>query len=202
MFVGHRYRSVRKQSSGSGGNAASPSWTFAVRSTAAGAPSTPWWRRSVGFLRPRGHERRRALSVTEREEISRGFARGCSLRQIGRHLRRAPSTVSREVRRQEAARTIAPPWRTHAPGTAPAGRSGAGSRAHSASARWWRRSWPGTGPRSRLRGGFNGPFRTILVLHVSHETIYRSGRPTSAGRSRIETALAIPWLRCRVRVAG
>lgn len=39
----------------------------------------------------------RHLSVTEREEISRGIATGESLRQIARRLGRAPSTVSREL---------------------------------------------------------------------------------------------------------
>ena len=42
---------------------------------------------------------RQALTLSEREGISRGVARGVSLRQISRELGRAPSTVSREVRR-------------------------------------------------------------------------------------------------------
>ena len=42
---------------------------------------------------------RQALTLSEREAISRGVARGSSLRQISRDLGRAPSTVSREVRR-------------------------------------------------------------------------------------------------------
>ena len=41
----------------------------------------------------------RALTVTEREEISRGLATGVSFRQIGVRLGRATSTVSREVDR-------------------------------------------------------------------------------------------------------
>ena len=40
-----------------------------------------------------------ALTLSEREVISRGVARGLSLRQISRDLGRAPSPVSREVRR-------------------------------------------------------------------------------------------------------
>ena len=40
-----------------------------------------------------------ALRFEEREEISRGMAVGRSLRQIARSLGRAPSTMSREVRR-------------------------------------------------------------------------------------------------------
>jgi len=41
----------------------------------------------------------RVLSLTEREEISRGLAEGLSLRTIARRLGRAPSTVSRGVAR-------------------------------------------------------------------------------------------------------
>jgi IS30 family transposase len=39
------------------------------------------------------------LSAVEREEISRGLAAGESLRSIGRRVGRAPSTISREVKR-------------------------------------------------------------------------------------------------------
>src|SRR5580658_5202948 len=40
-----------------------------------------------------------ALTLTEREEISRGIASGTSIREIARGLERAASTVSREVAR-------------------------------------------------------------------------------------------------------
>ena len=54
----------------------------------------------TGEISPPARQRaRRALSLTEREAISRGLARGASLRPISRQRRRAPSTVSREVRR-------------------------------------------------------------------------------------------------------
>ena len=55
---------------------------------------------STGGVRPAA--RRRAawcLSVDEREEISRGLARGDSCRQIGAIVGRSHSTVSREVKR-------------------------------------------------------------------------------------------------------
>ena len=52
-----------------------------------------------GFL-PRARARRAsALTLVEREEISRGLAQGGSLRVIARSLGRAPSTISREVGR-------------------------------------------------------------------------------------------------------
>ncbi len=41
----------------------------------------------------------RTLALTEREEISRGLAHGETIRRIARQLGRAPSTVSREIRR-------------------------------------------------------------------------------------------------------
>jgi DNA-binding NarL/FixJ family response regulator len=40
-----------------------------------------------------------ALRLEEREEISRGIAAGRSVRRIARGLRRSPSTISREIRR-------------------------------------------------------------------------------------------------------
>ena len=51
-----------------------------------------------GGIAPSARRRsQRALTLAEREDISRGIARGCSLRVIAQHLSRAPSTVSREV---------------------------------------------------------------------------------------------------------
>jgi len=45
------------------------------------------------------HRSKLALTLQEREEISRGIAAGTSFRQIARDLSRSPSTVSREVTR-------------------------------------------------------------------------------------------------------
>ena len=60
-----------------------------------------YWLHESGGLRPRATRPRPALrlSLAEREEISRGLARGQTVTAIARQLRRAPSTVSREVRR-------------------------------------------------------------------------------------------------------
>ena len=55
--------------------------------------------RTGGIPPPARQRSRLALTLTEREAISRGLACGTSVRQISRQLRRAPSTVSREVRR-------------------------------------------------------------------------------------------------------
>jgi IS30 family transposase len=52
-----------------------------------------------GIVPPRRHRSRLALSLSEREEISRGLAEGQSMRKIAASIQRAPSTVSREVGR-------------------------------------------------------------------------------------------------------
>jgi IS30 family transposase len=58
-----------------------------------------------GGIRPtERHRARSALTLIEREEISRGVVAGKSIRAIAATLGRAPSTVSREIRRNEGPR--------------------------------------------------------------------------------------------------
>jgi IS30 family transposase len=52
-----------------------------------------------GIRPPERHRSSRALTLAEREEISRSVATGCSLRSVAERLRRAPSTISREIQR-------------------------------------------------------------------------------------------------------
>ena len=53
-----------------------------------------------GGIAPAARRRsRRALTLAEREDISRGIASGCSLRAVAQALHRAPSTISREIAR-------------------------------------------------------------------------------------------------------
>jgi DNA-binding CsgD family transcriptional regulator len=54
---------------------------------------------SGGIRPPDRHRAKQALSLSEREEISRWLSMRCSLRLIARHLGRSPSTISREVQR-------------------------------------------------------------------------------------------------------
>jgi len=57
---------------------------------------------AAGGVRPRPRSRsQRELRLEEREEISRGLAAGEFLRSIARRIGRAPSSVSREVARNE-----------------------------------------------------------------------------------------------------
>ena len=56
--------------------------------------------KQTGGIRPRPQRRSRlALTLSQREEISRGVVAGCSIRSMAGRLGRAPSTVSRELRR-------------------------------------------------------------------------------------------------------
>ena len=45
---------------------------------------------------------RRYLSFSEREEIAILHARGCGVREVARQIRRSPSTIFRELRRNAA----------------------------------------------------------------------------------------------------
>ena len=54
----------------------------------------------TGGIRPKPHTRSRfSLTLTEREDISRGIAAKLSIRTIATKLDRSPSTVSREIKR-------------------------------------------------------------------------------------------------------
>jgi IS30 family transposase len=115
-----------------------------------------------------------ALSTAEREEISRGIARGGSIRAISRYLDRAPSTVSREIRRNggsawyRAARADRQAWRrSRRPrpcrlATRPALRALV---AEKLAAKW---------SPQQIAGWLRVAFPSDPERHVSHETIYRS----------------------------
>jgi len=54
----------------------------------------------TGGIRPPTHKRsRQALTLSEREEISRGIVADLSIRSIANHLNRSSSTISREISR-------------------------------------------------------------------------------------------------------
>ncbi|QCP52980.1 IS30 family transposase [Trinickia violacea] len=56
-----------------------------------------------GIQPPRRHRSRLALTLAEREEISRSLVAGHSIRLVASRLGRAPSTISREIRRNGGA---------------------------------------------------------------------------------------------------
>ena len=130
--------------------------------------------RTGGIPPPARHRARLALTLAEREAISRGLASGTSLRQLSRQLRRAPSTVSREVqrpggrRRYRAAAADVAAWArgrrpkrcclaTHSALRDAVATKLAHAWAPQQIAGWLRRAYP------------NDP-----TMHVSHETIYLS----------------------------
>ena len=123
---------------------------------------------------PARHRARRALTLTEREAISRGLARGISLRQISRQLRRAPSTVSREVRRHSGRRR----YRATAADAAAWARGRRPKRCRLAQhpalrdavATKLAHAWSP----QQIAGWLHQAYPDDPTMHVSHETIYRS----------------------------
>jgi IS30 family transposase len=140
-----------------------------------------------GGIRP--DPKRRAaghLSLTEREEISRGLAAGQSLREIARSLGRSPSTISREVtgnggvRRYRAMRADRDAWsRASRPkacklATAPVLRAMVEEKLQ--------RRWSP----QQIAGWLKLTFPTSPEMQVSHETIYRTLYVQSRGALRRE----------------
>jgi IS30 family transposase len=128
-----------------------------------------------GGIAPLPRRRSRlALTPTDREDISRGLARGASMRAIARQLDRAPSTISREIRRHHGRRLY---------------------RAQTADRRAWARARRPKSCRLAVRpalrravatklaqqwspqqisGWLRATFPSHPEMHVSHETIYRT----------------------------
>ena len=130
--------------------------------------------RSGGIRPPTRTRSGLALSLAEREEISRGMASDLSLRAIALQLGRAPSTISREVKRNggrdhyRASEAEQSTWdRAHRPKRCKLADNPFLCRSVSAKLRcewapqqiagWLKRTYPGD-----------------VSKHVSHETIYRS----------------------------
>ena len=129
----------------------------------------------TGGIRPADRTRGRlALSLSEREEISRGLSIKHSLRAIARQLGRAPSTISREVRRNggsaryRAAASDQAAWdRALRPKPCKLACHPSLSRRVSAKLR---RKWSPEQIAGWLKRAFPGETQS----QVSHETIYRS----------------------------
>ena len=129
----------------------------------------------TGGIPPAARQRSRlALTLPEREAISHGLASGTSVRQISRQLRRAPSTVSREVRRHGGRRRY---------------RAAAADAAAWARGRRPKRCRLATYPTLRdavatklalewspqqIAGWLRQAYPDDPTMHVSHETIYLS----------------------------
>jgi hypothetical protein len=103
--------------------------------------------------------RRGALTLADREEISRGMARGDSIRQVARLLGRPPSTVSREIARNKGVARYRAVDAEDRAWQRPAARSHASSRLSRLCVTWWRACSLRTGRRSRSLGTWPGRSR-------------------------------------------
>ena len=116
----------------------------------------------------------RALRLVEREEISRGIAAGWSIRRIPQGLRRSPSTISREIRRNGGGSAYRASWADrHAWDRALRPKSC--RLAGHAELRWrvaqkLALQWS---PK-QISGWLKRQFPADQGMQVSHETIYRS----------------------------
>ncbi len=129
----------------------------------------------TGGIRPPVRSRSRlALTMAEREEISRGIVAGRSIRVIASELGRAPSTVSRELRRNDGRRRYRAnkadqaAWdRAQRPKTCKLtqNRALAGIVARKLQCRW--------SPR-QIAGWLKRTYPSDENLQVSHETIYKT----------------------------
>jgi IS30 family transposase len=134
-----------------------------------------------GGIRPSPRRRSRlALTVLEREEISRGIATHQSARSMARLLGRSPSTVSRELSRNggydryRAALADEKAWvRARRPKPCKLARS-PGLR--QAVARKLRLNWAP----EQIAGWLKRAHPDDECFYVSHETIYRSPSPRGA----------------------
>ncbi len=129
----------------------------------------------TGGIRPAAKRRSRlALTLAEREEISRGIAVGLSMRAIAAQLGRAPSTVSREInrnggrRRYRANKADEAAWRrAERAKTCKLAQNPAAARLVAAKLvkRW--------SPR-QIAGWLKRTYADDETMQVSHETIYKT----------------------------
>ena len=134
----------------------------------------PLLARTGGIRPPERRRSRLALTLAEREEISRGLRAQLSLRTIARQLRRVPSTISREVRRNggragyRAARSDQAAWdRTRRP--KPCKLACRPALCRTVSGRLERKWSP-----QQIAGWLKREHPDDEHARVSHETIYRS----------------------------
>lgn len=127
-----------------------------------------------GFPPPLRRHASSALTLAEREEISRGIAAGHSMREIARALQRSPSTVSREIarnsgrRRYRATQADKEAWeRSRRPKLCRLAQNGKLRRlvANKLALDW---------SPEQISGWLRRAYPDDETLHVSHETIYRS----------------------------
>ena len=129
----------------------------------------------TGGIRPATRKRSRlALSLSEREEISRGIVQGLSMRSISDQLGRSPSTISRELKRNggvasyRATQSDQAAWdRARRPKTC---KLALYPQLRHSVVRKLKRSWSP----EQIAGWLKRAYPHEVHHQVSHETIYRS----------------------------
>jgi transposase, IS30 family len=159
--------------------------------------------RQSGGVPPRlSHRSALRLTLSEREEISRGLLARESLRAIARRLERAPSTIAREVARNGGSRPYRA-WRAESSAISLARRPRSAKLAHNARLR---------GVVEHLLGLRWSPQQIAWRLRqdypheqemwVSHETIYQSLFVQGRGALRAELTRCLRTGRTRRRTQG
>jgi len=127
-----------------------------------------------GIRPPERHRSRLALTLAEREEISRALVIGHSIRAIAARIGRAPSTVSREIERNggrvgyRANQADSAAWnRAHRPKRCKLAENRALARVMTDKLRLL---WSP----EQIAGWLKHTYPCDEAFHVSHETIYRS----------------------------
>jgi IS30 family transposase len=127
-----------------------------------------------GFSAPQRRRRRGALTPAEREEISRGLATGEPLRAIARRLGRPASTVCREVNRNGGRRnyraTKADERAWEKARRLKRCLLATNERLRAMVARKLREDWSP----QQISGWLKREYPDDEVMHISHETIYRT----------------------------
>lgn len=142
---------------------------------------------NAGGVAPRPRKRRcSSLSEYEREEISRLLASRTSLRSIASRLARAPSTISREVRRNggvDGYRAVAAERRAYAQASRPQRCKLAREQRL---CRWVTRKLSQDWSPQQIAAWLRVTFADDAAMQVSHETIYRTLYVQTRGALRKE----------------
>jgi IS30 family transposase len=154
---------------------AGQSWQEIGEALGRRASSVQWVVESRGGFAPAMRTRSvRVLSLSEREEISRGLEARQSLREIARRLGRAASSVSREIARhggRHSYRACVADARAWQRACRPkACRLAAHARLRAVVAEKLSEEWSP----QQIAGWLAGAFASDESMRVSHETIYRS----------------------------
>lgn len=127
-----------------------------------------------GIAPPERKQRGDALTLSEREEISRSLATRCSLRTIAQRLGRAPSTISREINRNggiQSYRAAAAETRSWERARRPkACKLAINKQLNAVVAERLSEDWSP----QQISGWLARSYEADMEMQVSHETIYRS----------------------------